>query len=132
MKLQITDEFKAFSVPRGSVIFKHNKDYRGVLRPRVEIQVIDYYSFQREWSIGLEHEPGNIEKLRWVSHAYLHPGQRSIVEISEGVAVRMINRIADIVANNPNLLFAEKNNCRQFVHVHQALVHGATPSVKLL
>ena len=104
--------------------------------PKLYIQAIDRYRYQREWSIAFRHTPGDSSKLFWESHAYRHPGRRNIVELTDGVAKRLIARILHLCENYPTLLFNGDNGDRarheSFVHLSEALLDGAAPSVSLL
>lgn len=130
-----------FEKAHACVIFTCDKDFNGTPRPKLYIQAIDQYRYQRELSIEYRHEPGDSSKLFWECHAYRHPGRRHITQLSPAVAKRLIARILHLSAEYPSLLFNAQDNAADvhdrprsegFVHFHETLLDGAEPSVKLL
>lgn len=114
-----------------SVIYSEKESAAtGKVMPKLEVQLIDFYRYQREWSIQFRHEPGNSKVLYWESHAYKHPGERHVARLSRDNAESLIARFLDLSTRYPALLFAVRG--QGFVHFHDALLRGAEPSVKLL
>lgn len=126
-----------------SVIFE--RDERGAVA-RVDIQCIDAYRRQRELTIAKVRTPGapmdDPSSWYWSVSAYCHPWHVKhdelwdAVEVSEGVARRLMDRLEDLTTHWPTLLFNETSDraarCEGFVHWHETLTHGAAPSVKQL
>ena len=132
-------EFESITLPQGShasVCLKRSADANGIIRPEMSIMVIDAYRYQRELTIALRHRPGNLSELFWEVHAYKHPGQRCISEVSESVARRLWDRIEHLARQYSTLLFAIDSErgprCEGFVHFHDRLLAGETPSCKML
>lgn len=104
--------------------------------PKLYVQVIDAYRYQRELSVQLRWEPGNSKNLFWEYHIYRHPGYRYIGTISEAVATRFIERFLEQSQQYPTLLFNEASDrqarCEGFVHLAEKLHDGYELSVKLL
>jgi hypothetical protein len=125
-----------FEKAHATLVYTETKDFTGRARPKLYIQAMDAYRYQRELSIQLRHRPGDSNDLYWEVHTYQHPGQHEVREVSKDVATRLINRIIELGETYPALLFNEANERQPrsegFVHFHNALLWGAEPSVKLL
>jgi hypothetical protein len=113
----------------------------GRVMPKLYVQSIDQYCYQREYNLGFRHEPGDSKKLYWESHIYQHPGRRSECKVSEEVAKRFILRFLDLCKNYPSLLFNKTGDHKEnparprhegFVHLAEILHRGVEPSVRLL
>ncbi len=114
-----------------SVIYtEEHSPATGKVMPKLRVQLIDFYRYQREWSLGFRWEPGNSELLYWESHAYKHPGERHVLKMERAKAVSLIARFLEISTKYPTSLFGERG--QGFVHFHDAMLRGAEPSVKLL
>lgn len=109
--------------------------------PRLSVQAIDAYGYQREFSVSFHHEPGDSSKLLWEMRVYCHPGRRESEVISESVAKRFISRFLDLCDRYPSLLFNatgehETNKARPrsegFIHLCERLHRGEALSVNLL
>ena len=130
------DTCKVHEFQQGTVIVtnKHSAASGRMMR-KISVQILDAYRYQREWTLEFRREPGG-KRCYWESHAYKHPGQRHIVELSKQVAERLWDRFLEMVENHPSLLFndADERRARHegFVHFHDTLLCGATPSYKLL
>lgn len=124
----------------------------------LEIQVIDAYGYQRELSIvrkqhySMRSEQMSEPRLRsdgivWVVSAYKHPFRPAVqTVVTPAVALRLIDRIWDLATEYPILIFNSTNEfhggkardiatgprAAGFVHFHDRLLAGETPSVKLL
>lgn len=106
-------EFQVWNIPHGTVSWTCKPDANGKPRPRLAVQLIDQYRYQREWTIELTHstlgldvsDPPTMDKLRWVSHMYQHPGRRNIQELSPRNAKKVMERVLHLVQNYPDLLF---------------------------
>jgi len=123
----------------GTVMFSTTKDANGVLRPKLYIQTVDAYRYQRELSIALIHEPGNLKELKWEVHAYKHPRERHITIIGKATAEALIERLLHYAEKYPTLLFNEHNygpnklpRHEGFVHCHDKLLAGEAPSSAIL
>ena len=127
---------------QATVIFTNDlSQATGKQMPMLKVQAIDAYGYQREWSCGLRHEPGDSKDLYWESHVYQHPGRRESCRLSSAVAVKLINRFLDLCQDYPGLLFngtgehttnAARPRCEGFVRFCEQMHRGAVPSVKML
>ena len=120
------------------LIYREDKDYNNRICPNLYIQAFSAYRYQLELSITRKRKAGS-NNYYWESHAYCHPDFRNITEISEKVAKALIARIIELAQKYPTLLFNSAeygaNKLPQnegFVHFHNQLLAGITPSVKLL
>lgn len=130
------DTFKVHKFKHGTVIVTNKYSVAsGRMMPKISVQIIDAYRYQREWTLAFCREPGG-KRCYWESHVYKHPGQRNIVELSPDVAKRLWDKFLDLVENYPALLFNDENERRArhegFVHFSDTLLCGATPSCTLL
>lgn len=132
-------ENRTFQFEQATVMLTVSVDFKGRARPKLYIQAIDAYRYQRELSIEYRHRPGNSDDMYWECHAYRHPGVRHITEPSKAVAEKLIARILELCEKYPSLLFNSSDDAgpgrarhEGFVHFHDILLAGADPSVKLL
>jgi hypothetical protein len=127
---------QVIQVEQGTIIMKTDADANGVIRPSLYIQVIDAYRYQRELTIGLRHSDGDMKKLHWESHAYTHPNFRHVMTLTPINAQKVITRILDLANNSRILLFNDAHPLQArhegFVHFHNLLLAGYTPSVSML
>ncbi len=135
--LTANDTFKVHNFEQGTVIVENKYSVAtGKMMPKISVQILDAYRYQREWTLKFRYEPGNTKRCYWESHAYKHPGQRHIEELSPAVAKRLWDRFIGMVEEYPTLLFndADERRARHegFVHFHDALLCGTTPSCTLL
>ena len=136
-------ESKTYQFPEAhaSVIFTNEMcPLTHVKRPLLQIQCIDQYRYQREWSIGLKRTSGTHENS-WVSSIYQHPGRRYEVTIGSARAKSVIERFLYLCENYPQLLFNKtgehisdvaRPRSEGFVHFAEQLHRGALPSKKML
>lgn len=112
----------------------------GKVMPKLYVQAIDQYSFQRELSVGRIHEPGDSKKILWESHIYQHPGRRFVQNVSESVAKRFTDRFLELCETYPALLFNKTGDHSKdvarprhegFVRLAE-MMHRGEFSVKLL
>jgi len=110
-KLALPTERQVWEIEQGTVIFKikPSQALGGVLCPQFDVQLIDQYRFQREWTIGKTHKfiPGAQTTAIWHSHMYRHPGRRAQAELTEAVAMNVMTRFHHLLVNYPTLLFNE-------------------------
>jgi hypothetical protein len=125
---------KEFQFEQATVIYSTvPSDVEGLAAPKLEVQVIDQYGFQRELSVQLRHRAGSSHSFCWEMHAYRHPGRRNIKEVPRHVAERFIARFLEICEKHPILLFNdEMPRSMGFVRLSECLLDGATLSVRLL
>lgn len=110
----------------------------------LKVQVIDQYSYQREFSVEYRRVPGT-SSFRWVASTYQHPFHRvdQDQDVTAGKARRFIERLIELVENHPSLVFNNSGETSHapprhrarhegFVRWHTALLNGAEFSVKLL
>jgi hypothetical protein len=137
-----------FERAHATVIFKNELSAAtGKRIPRLYVQCIDQYGYQREWSLQRTHKPGDSSTTYWESHIYQHPGRREITEVSDSIAARCIGRFLYLCENYPTLLFNEtairaqnapngtpdvRPRSEGFVHFAEALHRGARPTAKML
>jgi hypothetical protein len=130
---------KEFQFEHASVIYRaEHSPVTSTVMPKLEVQVIDQYAYQRELSVQFKHRAGDSKDLYWEVHAYRHPGRRNIQEVSKVVAERFIERFLEIcdkysifLFNNADL-FEGKPRSKGFVQLTERLLDGETCSVKLL
>ena len=118
---------KHFEFKHGTVTYTVEKDANGQDRPKLYIQIIDDYRYQRELSVQLRHEPGDMKSLFWEIHAYKHAGIRQISRPTEKNAKAFIARILELAEKYPSLLFNERGerpSFEGFVHMHDHLLDG--------
>jgi hypothetical protein len=116
-----------------------SKAGKGAICPKLYVQAIDAYGFQREMSVALIHrynvETGETVYL-WEAHTYQHPGRREIAELSANVAQRFIARFLELAEKYPDLLFNVGNDryarSSGFVTLQERIFRGVPFSVKLL
>lgn len=141
----MTEEEKATDIETGrifqfgnaTVIFKNKRSAAtGCKLPSLEIQVIDQYGYQREWSLSKRWEPGDSKSLFWESHIYQHPGRKETELVSEALAKRVLRRFLYLCEKYPTLIFndADERRARHdgFVHFAERLHRGEALSTKLL
>lgn len=125
------------SYNNASVIYTENLS-RATNRemPRLAIQVIDDYAFQREFSLQYRHRSGDSNNLYWCWSNYQHPGRRAQGEVSTAVAEKFINRFHELVNGHydySSLLFNEDSPSNKgFVHFSERLFLCEELSVRLL
>lgn len=104
--------------------------------PKLYVQSIDAYNFQREFSLAKRYAPGDSKKVFWESHVYQHPGRREVCQVPEAVATAFIARFMEQVTKYPSLLFNATNDRQArnagFVSFCERLHRGESPSVKML
>lgn len=109
--------------------------------PKLYVQAIDQYRYQRELIIQFRHQSGNSSKLYWECVAYRHPGRRFEQTITAGVATRFIDKFLRLCSEYPSLLFNQSGDHttdihrprhENFVHMHERLLDGYRLSVDLL
>jgi hypothetical protein len=130
-----------FERSHACVLFTVTEDKagQGMICPKLYVQAIDAYRFQREMSVALIHRydptTGKTSYL-WEAHTYKHPGQREIAELSADVAKRFIARFLELSEKYPSLLFnestAERARNEGFVHLQERIFCSEPVSVKLL
>ncbi len=128
---------KTFQFPHATVLFSNDHSLAtGQKMPKLYVQAIDQYRFQRELSVDFRHEPGNSSILFWESHVYQHPGRRHIVKLGKSQAEAFIIRFLELCEQYPSLLFNAEDSNRErhegFVHLCERLHRGDMPSVNLL
>lgn len=119
--------------------------YSGSGRRDVSLAVMffDAYGFQRELSIRRVREPGasldDRTRTHWTVSAYKHPFHPATeTRVSEGVALRLIERIWTLATDYPLLLMNDpgegtlNGQHSGLVRLHESLLAGARPSVDLL
>ena len=143
-KQQLPTEQIILSFDHCSVIYTAKTDANGMIRPKLYVQTLDQYRFQREFYVQktssyLPNEKR--EEIYWNCIIYQHPARREECRISEAVATKFILRFLDICNNCPSMLFnnagdhvTDKTRPRHegFVHLAEILHRGAALSVKLL
>jgi len=101
--------------------------------PKLYIQCIDAYGYQRELTIQVKIVDG--VRIGY-SHAYLHPYGRSEKNINPRQARNLIRRFITITQKWPELLFNKKSDSREtatgFVRWHTQLVFGSIPTLRSL
>jgi len=125
-----------FNKAHACVIFKNERSAAtGRKMPKLYVQVIDQYRYQREWTLQFRHEPGDSKKLYWESSVYHHPGRREVVRLGKAQAEKCIKKFLSMCQNYPELLFNEEGDrprCEGFVHFAELLHRGALPSATML
>lgn len=99
--MALPSERKVWQFNHATVIFTCEKDFNGRIRPKLYVQVIDQYRYQREWSLEYRHRSGDSNDMYWESHAYRHPGRRHIEEMSQSAAKRLIERFIHLTEGIP-------------------------------
>ncbi len=137
-----------FERAHATVIYKNEiSAATGERMPRLYVQCIDQYGYQREWSLQRTHKPGDSSVTYWESHIYQHPGRREIAEVRGSIAAQCIARFLYLCENYPTLLFNEtciraqnepngtldiRPRSEGFIHFAEALHRGARPTAKML
>jgi hypothetical protein len=122
---------------QGCMLVTDTTDYNGTVCPKLYIQVIDAYGYQRELSLAYMRVPGRgDEGYRWEIYSYKHPGIRNISELNTLTATAMIVRLVELATKYPSLLFNE-GTPRQarhngFVRFHDLLLRGIIPLVEMI
>ena len=116
----------SFEKAHASVIYTETPDCNGLARPKLFIQAIDAYAYQRELLVQYRHCAGDMKQMYWECHAYVHPGLRHITEPSEKVALAFIERFLEQCEKYPTLLFNDETHGTRprsvgFVHLHNQL-----------
>lgn len=136
--------------PFASVLYREeHSEAAGRVLPKLSVQCIDAYGYQREWSLSLERAAGSVQ-CSWISHAYRHPGVRHIQPMEASKAKKLIARFLELCQKYPTLLFNDgprpltegamgnqnavigQPRAQGFVRFHTALLDGAEPTVRLL
>jgi hypothetical protein len=130
----ITMQFRA---AHSCVIFTNDKSAAtGRKMPKLYIQSIDEYGYQRELTIQFRYEPGDSGNCYWESHIYMHPGRRAIAKLGKSQAENVILRIISLARDYPDLLFNVTSSNRPrnagFVRFAEQLHRGALPSANML
>ena len=138
MKSKLPTERKVFQFDQASVVYtaEHSRA-TDLVMPKLYVQVIDQYGYQRELIVEFKHRAGDSKAHYWEMHAYRHVGRREIQELSKEVAERFILRFLDICEKHPIFLFnhADASGSPRsggFVHLSELLLDGEPCSVKLL
>lgn len=101
--------------------------------PRLSIQVIDEYGYQREFSLQYRHRSGNSKDLYWSWSNYQHPGRRASGEVSTAVAERFLERFHELINDYLSFLFNEDSpRHKGFVHFAETVFRCEDLSVRLL
>jgi hypothetical protein len=132
-------ERKVYQFPHASVVFTADRwAATGRTMPRLYVQVVDAYRYQRELTVAFRHRPGASGDLFWEGHIYRHPHRREVSEIDERTAKRFIVRFLYLCDNYPTLLFNEADpsrdrpQCEGFVHLAERLHDEPTFSANML
>lgn len=134
----IMDANKTFQFENATVVYTNDMSAAtGKRMPRLYVQAIDAYGFQREWTLQYRHEPGDSSDCYWESHAYHHPGRRDIQRMAPKAAARVVAHFLDICQDYPTLMFnASQDRVRArhegFVKFHEVMLRGFEPSVKMM
>ena len=108
----------------------------GKRMPRLYVQLVDQYRFQREFTLEFRHKPGDSKTLYWESHVYKHPARRVVLQIGRTQAINCIRRILELCRDYPDLLFNVEDERRArsegMVHFLERLHDGAAPSKRML
>jgi hypothetical protein len=125
---------KEFQFEQASVVYTaDHSEATGMVMPKLAVQVIDAYGYQRELMVQFRHASGDSKILHWEMHVYRHPGRRNIQEMSQVVAENFINRFLVICEKYPLFLFNDgMPRSKGFVQLSEQLLDGAALSVKLL
>lgn len=142
MSTKLPTERIVYQLPHASVVYTCELSAAtGRVMPRLYVQAIDQYRFQREFIVQFRHEPGDSKDLYWEYHVYQHPGRRRVDKVSEYVARRFIIRFLELCRDHPALLFNNEGDHATnphrprhegFVHMAEWLHRGTDLSVKLL
>lgn len=103
--------------------------------PKVFVQIIDSYRYQREWILERKHQAGNSKVIYWESHIYRHPGVRCIKEVTEKAAIDLMEKFQEFCWKYPKLLFSTVEECplhEGFVHFADRLLSGESPHQQML
>jgi len=128
---------KTFEDAHASVVYTEEAATgSSVIRPKLAIQVIDAYRYQRELSIEKRHRSGDSTDLFWEMHVYRHPGVRCVEGLPDKLAEHAIARILEITTKYPTLLFdahVTTARCDGFVRLHTELLdHGVQVLAEVL
>lgn len=133
-----------FEKSHACVIFTNElSQAAGCYLPKLFVQAIDEYSFQREWTLQLKRDmltsPAPLPteyRLVWESHIYMHPERRCQVELGQARAIACIRRFLELANQYPDLLFnlRSKRQARNhgFVVFAERLHRGCIPSQTML
>lgn len=140
--MSLPTERIVFQLPHASVVYTcEHSAATGRVMPKLYVQAMDQYRFQREFLVEFRHEPGDSKTLYWEYHIYQHPGRRHIEKTTKHRAERFINRFLELCKDHPSLLFnatgdhaTDKGRPRHegFVRMAEYLHRGAELSVELL
>lgn len=128
---------KTYEFAHATVQYTENHSLAtGKVMPRLYVQVIDAYSYQRELTVEYRHEPGDSKNLYWEYHIYRHPGRRRVEKVSQKVATAFIERFLHLCEDYPVLLFNEGTIDRPrsdgFVRLAERLHDGEKLSAGML
>lgn len=143
IKIQVQDlNNKSFEFEQACVIFTNDSSVAtGQKMPKLYVQIVDAYRFQREWTLQFRYEPGDAKKLYWESRIYQHPGRREICELPKKQAENLLIRFLELCDKYPSLLFnktgehtTDKARPRNegFVSFAERLHRGEMPDESLL
>ena len=118
-------------------VFEHD----GKPMPKLYVQVIDQYGFQRELTVQRlrEHETN---ECYWEYHVYMHPGRHWFQKCTDLMAKRFVARFLEWCEKHPELLFNPpeviietkrfKPRCEGFVRLAEQLHLKVMLNSKLL
>jgi hypothetical protein len=113
---QIIHEFD-----QAAVIYNVSESDKGIF-PRLYVQVIDGYGFQREFILTRHYENN---AMAWKYTIYQHPGRRFQSTVTEKTAIKFIKRFLHLCQKYPDVLF-NKTATTQFARSRSAgFVHFA-------
>jgi hypothetical protein len=134
--MNVPTERIVFQFDNATVIYTaEHSAATGKVMPKLYVQAIDQYRFQRELIVEFRHEPGDSKKLFWEYHIYQHPGRRHVAKVSEYRATKFINRFLHLCKDYPDLLFnksGDRPRHEGFVFAAEFLHRGFDLSVRLL
>jgi hypothetical protein len=103
------------------VIYSQTESEKGKF-PKLFVQVIDAYGYQREFILNLHCEN---DAMVWQYTIYHHPGRRFQSEVKEKIAIKFIKRFLYLCQKYPDLLF-NKATTTQFARPRNSgFVHFA-------
>lgn len=128
---------KTFNFEQATVTYRAiHSAATGKVMPKLHVQAIDQYGYQREFTVQFTYAPGDSKDLYWEYKIYQHPGMRNGAKCSQAVAVKFIERFLYLCESYPTLLFNETDTRRPravgFVHLATTLYRGVPLSVRLI
>lgn len=91
------------------------------------IQALDAYGFQRELSIVANDDFASQAFGRFKLKAYMHPGRRDELYLTDEQADKFVKRIEHVCAKYPSFLFNTPDTgarCNGFVHLCESIHRG--------